>query len=282
VARIRTIKPGFFQHEELSSLSAETHLLAAGLLCHADDAGLFLAHPKLIQAAVFPLRELSGNIPEELRSLQEIGFIMLGTGADGKRYGKITKFIEHQKISHPSKSWIEVIPIDWNNSGNLPESSCRPPETLRPEMEMEMEMEREMERDISSSLRLDGHPPVEPKKPPVSESNRELDKLLLPVWEYYLEKTGRNGVIYSLTDLRKAKGRSRLKECLLIANSPDSAQKLMMLCVDAICASDFHMGRDPKTGGKKYCEWEAHVFKTQEQTQRWLYTAQAWRAGAVK
>ena len=37
--RIRTIKPGFFSSEDLSTVSVEAHLFAAGLLCYADDDG---------------------------------------------------------------------------------------------------------------------------------------------------------------------------------------------------------------------------------------------------
>ena len=133
MARIRTIKPAFFQHEELSSLSAETHLLAAGLLCHADDAGFFLANPKLVQAAVFPLRELSGEIPEMLRSLQRIGWIQVGTGNDGKRYGKVVTFLNHQRIRHPTPSVISNMEIVWEDSGEIPEDSVSAPESLRPE-----------------------------------------------------------------------------------------------------------------------------------------------------
>jgi hypothetical protein len=29
------------------------------------------------------------------------------------------------------------------------------------------------------------------------------------------------------------------------------------------------MGRDPKTAGKKYCEWEDHLFKSYEQMEKW-------------
>jgi hypothetical protein len=139
--RIRTIKPSFFFHEELSLLPPETHLLAAGLLCYADDEGYFHAHPKLVQAAVFPIRELSGEIPEMLRSLQEIGYIDTGKTPDGKVYGRVVKFDDHQKVSHPTGSVIKKLQINWCNSGKTLDSSGENPEqyrndheTLRPEL----------------------------------------------------------------------------------------------------------------------------------------------------
>ena len=41
MARIRTIKPDFWKHEDLSALPEITHMLAAALLNHADDEGFF-------------------------------------------------------------------------------------------------------------------------------------------------------------------------------------------------------------------------------------------------
>jgi hypothetical protein len=123
MGRIRTIKPEFFQDEELSALSIETHMLAAGLLCYADDYGYFNANSGLIRAAIFPLRELSREIPEMMKSLADIEYIVLGVAADGKRYGQICKFQKHQKVSHPTPSKIEPLRINWEISGISPEDS---------------------------------------------------------------------------------------------------------------------------------------------------------------
>lgn len=133
MGRIRTIKPEFFIDEELSSLDAETHLLAAGLLCYADDYGYFNANPGLIKAAVFALREPSGNIPEMLRRLQEIGYIYSGKTPEGKQVGRIVKFAEHQRVSHPSPSKIKDLAVKWESLQNPPESFVNPPESFVPE-----------------------------------------------------------------------------------------------------------------------------------------------------
>ena len=63
MARIRTIKPEFWTDEDLSEVSEAACLLAIGLLNYADDEGYFNANPKLVKAAVFPIREQSGSIP---------------------------------------------------------------------------------------------------------------------------------------------------------------------------------------------------------------------------
>src|SRR3990167_5281034 len=117
MGRIRTVKPEFHKHEELSALPEATHMLAAALLNYADDFGYFNANPALIKGECFPLREPSVTIPESLRSLQTIGYLAFGT-LSGKRYGRIIHFSEHQKVSHPSKSKIACLSITWDVSGN--------------------------------------------------------------------------------------------------------------------------------------------------------------------
>ncbi len=123
MGRIRTIKPEFTQDEELSALPAEPHLLAAGLLCYADDYGYFNANPGLVKAAVFPLRETSRKIPEMLWDLVGIGYLRLGTATDGKRFGHIVNFSKHQRVSHPTDSKISCLQITWDDSGNILEDS---------------------------------------------------------------------------------------------------------------------------------------------------------------
>jgi hypothetical protein len=133
MARIRTVKPEFWTHEALSGLPEATHLLAAALINYADDHGYFNANPALVLASCSPLREPSVTIPESLRSLQEIGYIEIGTCEKGRRYGRIIAFREHQRVSHPTPSKIECLSITWGDSGNAPEIFVKPPEVFRPE-----------------------------------------------------------------------------------------------------------------------------------------------------
>lgn len=107
MARIRTIKPDFWRDDGLSKISAEAALLAIGLLNHSDDDGYFNANPKLIEADVFPLRELSGNTTVLLRELWSIGYVALFKGTDGKDYGQIVNFDKHQVINKKNKSKIK-------------------------------------------------------------------------------------------------------------------------------------------------------------------------------
>lgn len=123
MARIRTIKPHFFTDEHLSALPAETQLLAAGLLCYADDEGYFNANPKLVEAAVFPTRELSLSTHGMLSELCGVGYIELTDGPDGRKYGRIISFASHQRINRPTPSAINKLQLSWSTHPQLSESS---------------------------------------------------------------------------------------------------------------------------------------------------------------
>lgn len=116
MARIRTIKPEFWTHEDLSALPEATHMLAAALLNHADDEGYFNANPGLVRAACCPLREPSVSVQDSLRLLAGIGFIKLGTGSDGKRYGMVVTFDDHQRVNRPTLSKIKGLVDVWEES----------------------------------------------------------------------------------------------------------------------------------------------------------------------
>jgi hypothetical protein len=120
MGRIRTIKPEFWKHEGLSALPEATHMLAAALLNYADDEGYFNANPALIQAECFPLRELSRSVPVALLDLSNEGFLQFGTAANGRRYGRIVHFRNHQTINKPTPSKIKSLEIVWEDYGSPP------------------------------------------------------------------------------------------------------------------------------------------------------------------
>jgi hypothetical protein len=121
-------------------------------------------------------------------------------------------------------------------------------------------------KDISSNPSgLDDRTPVF-----ADTRTADLDAALQTVWVYYLEKVGRNPKTYSLTTTRKRKGLTRLQECLKkTAGDMEAAANLRKVCVDALAKSDWHMGRDSKTGGKRFVEWDEHLFKSYECMERW-------------
>jgi len=128
--RIRTIKPEFTRNDDLSKLPAEAHLFAAGLLCYSDDEGYFNANPQLLKADIFPLRDTSLTVPELLSALEGIDWIRLGVGSDGKPYGRVVKFVEHQRVNRPTRSKIAPLcPLrDSSSSTHPPLTEDSPPE----------------------------------------------------------------------------------------------------------------------------------------------------------
>lgn len=116
MARIRTIKPEFWKHEDLSELPEATHMLAAALLNHADDEGYFNANPGLVKSECCPLREPSMSIQDSLNLLSSIGFIRRCIGTDGKRYGQVVTFLDHQRVNRPTPSKIKSLCDLWDGS----------------------------------------------------------------------------------------------------------------------------------------------------------------------
>jgi hypothetical protein len=196
MGRIRTIKPEFTQDEELSSLPAETHLLAAGLLCYSDDDGYFNSNHGLVKAAVFPLRETSVSIHDMLTQLANIGFVRLGTAADGKNYGQVVKFTEHQRVNRPTPSKINQLPIKWKESvsthgslteGSLPEGKGKEGKGREENLLLEQN---------SSSVRG--------SRKKKNSTHGGCDPLAVRLYEIYPRKVGRAGALRATT---KAIGR---------------------------------------------------------------------------
>lgn len=97
-----------------------------------------------------------------------------------------------------------------------------------------------------------------------------FDDAVKVIFGYYLERTGRNPKTYEFTAMRKKRGIARLRDCLRKTHGDlGKAKELMRIAVDGLVASDFHMGSDPKSAGKKYCDWENHLFKSYEQMEGW-------------
>ena len=101
--RIRTIKPEFWQHEELASTSEHARLLAIALLNYCDDEGYFLANVALVRSACFPFEDDSTNVRRSLDELSNIGYVQVRRGG-GKTIGRVVAFKEHQRIDRPQKS----------------------------------------------------------------------------------------------------------------------------------------------------------------------------------
>jgi len=126
MARIRTIKPQFWLDENLGAISRDARLLYIGLWNLADDTGVFKWRPLQIKAQIFPYdSDVNGEDVEEWLNK------LVGTGdieqieAQGKIYGRIKSFLEHQEIKNPSK-WTFL----GNGSKTLPQPYPSPTPAL--------------------------------------------------------------------------------------------------------------------------------------------------------
>lgn len=118
MARIRTIKPEFWTDEDMAEVSEAACLLAIGLLNYADDEGYFNANPKLIKAAVFPIREPSVSIPVMLRELSNHGYLSMFYTSDNRQFGLIKNFAKHQVVNKPRPSKIKEMELLLYNYGS--------------------------------------------------------------------------------------------------------------------------------------------------------------------
>ena len=127
MARIRTVKPEFFQHEELGALPFAARLLAIGLMQLADGHGRLRWIPKQIEAHVFPWDDVDLEV---LAVGLESAGILLRYQVGVRGFACFPNFRKHQRITgkelelaskHPSPddaSAGEVNPR--GNSGETP------------------------------------------------------------------------------------------------------------------------------------------------------------------
>lgn len=100
MARIRTIKPEAFQHEDLWDLGEETGLpifqAFVGLFCQADREGRFEWRPRRLKAAILPYWD--GDFSRVLDALTTRGFLV--RYASGRvEIGCIPTFTDHQVVN---------------------------------------------------------------------------------------------------------------------------------------------------------------------------------------
>lgn len=104
MARIRTIKPEFPQSESMGRVSRDARLLFVLLWTICDDAGKARAPSRMLASLLYPYDDDAPKlIGGWLDELEREGCIVRYE-VDGNSYLQVTKWLEHQKIDHPSKS----------------------------------------------------------------------------------------------------------------------------------------------------------------------------------
>lgn len=102
--RIRTIKPEFWQDEDIGELPRDARLLFIATWNLADDEGLFPWTPAYIRSQVFAYDDLTiADVEALMASVEERGLVHPYMGANRKQYGWIVNFRKHQRIDKPQK-----------------------------------------------------------------------------------------------------------------------------------------------------------------------------------
>ncbi len=97
MARTRSIKPSFFDNEDLGDLTPLTRLLFIGLWCIADREGRLEDKPKRIKKIILGYDDVSiSEVDNMLASLHKSGFIFRYHVDDDEDYIQIINFTKHQ------------------------------------------------------------------------------------------------------------------------------------------------------------------------------------------
>ena len=111
MARIRTIKPEFWEDEKMATLPLACRMMYIGMWNYADDYGIIMANPMYIKSRLFPYDNEIGKeeIVSFLKQLEDLKRIV-SCEQGGNHYYLILHFSEHQVINKRSQS--KIIPED--------------------------------------------------------------------------------------------------------------------------------------------------------------------------
>lgn len=125
MARIRTIKPEFFLHEELYDSEQQTglplRLAFSGLWTQADREGRFVWRARKLKTQILPYDDV--DFDRVLNALHQYGFIVKYS-VDGEVFGCIPSWSDHQtvnirepesKIPSPQLDTSSTVPVLYRN-----------------------------------------------------------------------------------------------------------------------------------------------------------------------
>lgn len=196
MARIRTVKPELFKHEDLFDLEQQSHLPVRlafiGLFTCCDREGRFKWRPRTLKADIFPHDEL--DFSRVLDALATRGFVVRYR-VDGEEFGAIPTFGKHQIINNrESESYL---PAPDESSIESSTSTC------------------ESRVNDASSTPLK-HAQVEGKGREGKESAQDASESFVEFWDLYPKKLAKTA---ALKAWKKIKLKDDLLEVILSAVS---------------------------------------------------------------
>ena len=102
MARIRTVKPEFWQDEKIGELTPLARLLFIGCWNLADDEGLLKLNPLSLKSQIFPYDDISAEDSKNiLGELLDLSLVFQYKDQKNQVYGWIPNFRKHQRIDKP-------------------------------------------------------------------------------------------------------------------------------------------------------------------------------------
>lgn len=239
MARIRSLKPDFFQDRTIAALGPVPALIYEALWCLADDTGVAPADADRVKGELFFAWEsiTLEAVAEALDALERAGRISRYV-VDQDAYAEIPTFLKHQVINRPS-------------SKQYPRRGLREPSVSPPRADIEPSSgEVEVEVELGSGagkgkalveLRSTQTPAtsgVELRTQERVTRERALAAGAEVVFAYWKARLGKNGRTV-LDRKRESRIVARLRE-----NGGDVAE--LLYAIDGALRDDYLMGRDPK------------------------------------
>lgn len=108
MARIRTIKPKFWDDIKIGRLPRDARLLYIGLWTFADDLGVVIADPLWLKSKIFPYDQIQlQQLEAWLKVLEETGFISHLT-VQSESFYYLPTFSRHQIINKPNFEDVNI------------------------------------------------------------------------------------------------------------------------------------------------------------------------------
>lgn len=107
MARIRTIKPKFWDDTKLATVSRDARLTYIGMWNFSDDLGVIISKTVWLKSKIFPHDTINlVKFESWLRELEKVGVIILfstsGKGSGGEKFYYLPNLTKHQVINRPN------------------------------------------------------------------------------------------------------------------------------------------------------------------------------------
>jgi len=213
--------------EKVNTLTANAEVLFTRLMMKADDYGCFHANPKLIRAALFPLKDVrESDISRWMDECQKSALIAFYE-SDGKKYLLIENFGQRLRAMNRK---FPAPPLD----SNLRTDDSSPPLEVEEEMKKKQETETKQKTAAADAHTL-GYENLIKNKSSIAEFIKAKKPLFIKpyadLWNLFADEN-KKPKIKELTDSRRRKFQTRIQEehfdFLLILKTAKNSEFMML------------------------------------------------------